>query len=52
MAERPVFISGAREHGYVYVKNIKFEWFPGFSVKQKQKSIDSFHTNIKKYNPH
>ncbi|WP_405157886.1 DUF6977 family protein [Paenibacillus sp. FSL H8-0283] len=51
MAERPVFISGAREHGYVYVKNIKFEWFPGFSVKQKQKSIDSFHTNIKKVQP-
>ncbi len=35
MAERPVFISNIKEVGYVSIQNINFEWFPGFSVKQK-----------------
>ncbi|RJS63082.1 DarT1-associated NADAR antitoxin family protein [Priestia filamentosa] len=52
MAERPLFISNENQEEYVQVKNIKFEWFPGFSVKQKQKSIESFHYNIKKTLPH
>ncbi|WP_261134877.1 DUF6977 family protein [Bacillus sp. Marseille-Q3570] len=50
MAERPVFIS-KMEKEYVEVKTIKFEWFPGFAVKQKQKSIESFHQNIKNQYP-
>ncbi|MED1478949.1 DUF6977 family protein [Bacillus altitudinis] len=51
MAERPVFISSVTEKGYVSIQDIKFEWFPGFSVKQKQRSIESFHKNFKDENP-
>ena len=51
MAERPVFISNIKEVGYVSIQNINFEWFPGFSVKQKQKSIESFHKNYHKLAP-
>jgi hypothetical protein len=51
MAERPVFISSENVKGYVYVKYIEFEWFPGFSVKQKQRSISSLHNNIKQQFP-
>lgn len=51
MAERPVFISSRNENDYIKIKNIEFEWFPGFSVKQKQKSVESFHQNIKNIDP-
>jgi hypothetical protein len=51
MAERPVFISSVKEKGYVSKQDIEFEWFPGFSVKQKQRSIDSFHKNFKELYP-
>lgn len=51
MAERPVFISCLKDARYVTSKDIKFEWFPGFSVKQKQKSINSFHNNIRAFYP-
>ena len=38
MAERPVFsICDSK----VVSKMYSFEWFPGFAVSQKQKSIDS-----------
>lgn len=50
MAKRPVFIATQIEKDFVKIKDVSFEWFPGFSVKQKQKSIDSLHTNIKKAN--
>lgn len=30
---------------------IEFTWFPGFSIQQKQKSIQSFHDEIKKKYP-
>jgi hypothetical protein len=43
MAIRPVFITNVNENDPVKVENINFEWFPGFSVKQKQKSIQSLH---------
>ncbi|MDF2065093.1 hypothetical protein [Bacillus sp. Cr_A10] len=51
MAERPVFICKPELKGYVEVKDIKFEWFPGFSVKQKQKSIESLHLSFKELYP-
>lgn len=51
MAKRPVFISNPNQTGYVEVLNIDFEWFPGFSVKQKQKSIKSLHQNLKRKSP-
>lgn len=44
MAERPVFmICGGKVVGRPYT----FDWFPGFAVSQKQKSIDSLHTAIR-----
>lgn len=49
MAKRPVFIAMQDNKNFVMEKDIDFEWFPGFSVTQKQKSIESFHENIKKY---
>ncbi|WFA05262.1 hypothetical protein [Bacillus sp. HSf4] len=49
MANRPVFIAEKTDNSFVKEKQINFEWFAGFSVKQKQKSIESFHENIKKY---
>ncbi|MBM7717448.1 hypothetical protein QRD87_19855 [Bacillus altitudinis] len=49
MAKRPVFIASKDKNNYVMEKDINFEWFPGFSVSQKQKSIDSFHDNVRKY---
>lgn len=51
MAERPVFICNPEFKGYVEVKDIKFEWFSGFSVKQKQKSIESLHQSFKQLYP-
>ncbi|WP_042462188.1 DarT1-associated NADAR antitoxin family protein [Neobacillus dielmonensis] len=43
MAKRPVFLVGSKEDGYVREINTQFEWFPGFSLQQKQKSIRSLH---------
>lgn len=51
MAERPVFLSTPEIMGYVEEKDINFEWFPGFSVKQKQKSIESLHQSFKELYP-
>lgn len=44
MAERPIFVP-IQMVGEPLVKiiNIEFEWFPGFSISQKQKSIQSLH---------
>lgn len=36
MAKRPVFFEG---NGVVKRTDIEFEWFAGFAVSQKQKSI-------------
>ncbi|MDW2878160.1 MULTISPECIES: DarT1-associated NADAR antitoxin family protein [Bacillaceae] len=51
MAERPIFISNINKEEFVEIKNLKFEWFPGFSVKQKQKSIESLHMSFLRDNP-
>lgn len=51
MAERPVFIPRyAAEANYPLVleKTVTFEWFPGFALSQKQKSIAAFHDSISK----
>lgn len=45
MAEKPAYCIS---NGKVTVKNYSFEWFSGFSVSQKQKSIDSLHNAILK----
>jgi len=43
MAKRPAFYIS---HGKVTNKIYLFEWFPGFAVSQKQKSIESLHDAI------
>ena len=45
MAERPAFYIS---NGKVISKLFSFEWFPGFAVSQKQKSIESLHNAIMK----
>ena len=41
MAVRPVFsISG---EGFVETIDVEFEWFPGFSIVQKQRSVEALH---------
>ncbi len=45
MAKRPAFfIRGGKVISEIY----SFEWFPGFAVSQKQKSIESLHNAIMK----
>ncbi len=46
MAERPVYIPKETGLPFVIIKNIMFDWFAGFSVSQKQKSIKSLHSSI------
>ena len=43
MAERPVFF---HDCGRVVSKMCSFEWFPGFAVSQKQKSVESLHRAV------
>lgn len=43
MAERPLFIPTASGRSFVRTININFNWSPGFSLTQKQKSIRSLH---------
>lgn len=45
MAERVYFVL---KNNHVVTKTAIFEWFSGFSVTQKQKSIASFHKSIEK----
>lgn len=45
MANRPVFIP-APTSGLVHEEIIDFEWFPRFSLRQKQRNIKSFHQSI------
>jgi len=51
MAVRPVFLSDLEKNHYVSEVSINFEWFPGYSIKQKQQSINSLHTNFKEKFP-
>lgn len=47
MATRPIFIVGEASNFLVETKFLNFEWFPGFSVSQKQKSISAMHCAAK-----
>lgn len=42
MAVRPVYVPETDTTG-VIVKDVTFQWFPGFSTAQKQRSIDALH---------
>lgn len=46
MSKRPVFIVSKHSKEFVKVIEIEFTWFPGFSVIQKQRSIQSLHENF------
>lgn len=49
MANRPVFISETNnKNNYIKRINVDFTWHPGFSRKQKQKSIKSLHASFLK----
>lgn len=47
MALRPVFLP-IPTAPYVNVINVEFEWFAGFAISQKQKSIQSLHASAVK----
>lgn len=48
MARRPVFIPEEKQEFFVRTYIIEFQWHSGFSKKQKQMSIKSFHEEIKR----
>src|SRR5690606_14880664 len=43
MAERPVYIPKSNGPLLVKTETVKFQWFPGMAVSQKQKSIAALH---------
>lgn len=47
MAERNIFVPNGKKVG-VFVFPIKFKWFPGMSVSQKQKSVLSLHEEARR----
>lgn len=48
MANRPVFLPVYEGSQYVKTVGVEFEWHPGLAVSQKQKSIQSLHTEAAK----
>ena len=48
MAERPIFIPNKEGPALVRTRHVQFQWFPGMSVSQKQKSIDALHDSASK----
>jgi len=48
MAKRPIFVPSNTTSELVKEVNVEFEWHPGFSVTQKEKSIRSLHNSAKK----
>ncbi len=48
MTIRPVYIPGLNGSQLVIPINIEFQWFPGFSISQKQKSIAALHASAVK----
>lgn len=48
MAQRPIFMPHTEEGKFVQEQYISFEWYPGFSLSQTQKSIKSLHSEVSK----
>jgi len=48
MAKRPLFIPATEGPALVRTKSVEFQWFPGMSASQKQKSVDSLHADALK----
>ena len=51
MANRPVFIPKKSGPTLVEIMNVDFDWSPGLSISQKQKSIASLHASLIKLSP-
>ena len=50
MANRPVYISLLNDE--IFTKaDVEFKYFSGFSIAQKQRSIESLHQEVLKKNP-
>lgn len=47
MAWRPIFLPKSDGKQLVFERYVEFEWFPGMSLKQKQRSVDALHTMAK-----
>jgi len=47
MAKRPIYIPSNQEKSLLETKYVDFKWHPGLSVSQKQKSIESLHSEAK-----
>lgn len=47
MATRPIFVPISKKPFFEKL-DVEFEWHPGFSLVQKQKSLESLHRNAKK----
>lgn len=45
MAKRPIYIPTIEGDTLVSTQHVEFQWLPGMTVSQKQKSIDSLHTS-------
>lgn len=48
MANRPIFLPNINAKPYVTKYDIEFQWCPGFSIQQKQKSILALHEEAQK----
>ena len=47
MAKRPIYIPSVGTESLLETKEVDFKWFPGLSISQKQKSINSLHIAAK-----
>lgn len=47
MAKRPIFFSSDKQDSLLQTREVDFQWHPGLSVSQKQKSIESLHIAAK-----
>jgi len=52
MAKRPIFTPGNTPSELVKEVQVEFDWYPGFSVTQKEKSIKSLHNAAKVFGIH
>lgn len=51
MANRPAFMPSDSRDELVIIDSLDFEWFPGFSLEQKKKSVKSLHDAFKERFP-
>lgn len=51
MAKRPAFVARGEKGNLFKKDSFEFQWFPGFAVSQKQKSINEMHKSIKEKYP-